>query len=538
MFLTLSFLILLDIRERWTVNGSLRAEAKQPVELGLKDAPTTGLYIRQDVDMTCNILMTSVVKKTLKDSHAELVEMLKLRTQVPSQRAMRANNSTMTSGNTTAVEHTTPNNNDNQRNIHGLDRTAEGGNKNLAVYNWLNTQPQGGGLQHWHQCRSASNRSMESNGNSNFNTNLISPVSHTSPSYRKMVVSPPTPPYTPMASPLWTQLQPPSQPQTLASLSPAPPAPVLPNRPPPPRPPRPDEQNQYLKKKQKPALRLIPEPLRVPRTAVPVAAVQCYSPNQVIKPLNTSHLEMKNPPISHRKFSYDSTNSTENYLVPSLPLTTSSPVEVFKRLPPPQHILSQSRDYHQQAITINSATNSSVKPSVPSSPALEKLQRHMGKQFISFDPFEEHPDYPHMSPYMDDNFGEMGDQADDDEYEDVKVDDDDDDDVVEIDSYCHFNERDADISPREARQFQFRHREKKTKEQQEEDIIMNDDDSGYADYVITPPPPPPPLPTSKPPLPPMGIRVVNSEAEENQMVGATLSGPFVAAFDEFNICLP
>lgn len=162
----------------------------------------------------------------------------------------------------------------------------------------------------------------------------------------------------------------------------------------------------------------------------------------------------------------------------------------------------------------------------------------MGKQFISFDPFEEHPDYPHMSPYMDDNFGEMGDQADDDEYEDVKVDDDDDDDVVEIDSYCHFNERDADISPREARQFQFRHREKKTKEQQEEDIIMNDDDSGYADYVITPPPPPPPLPTSKPPLPPMGIRVVNSEAEENQMVGATLSGPFVAAFDEFNICLP
>ncbi|KAM7184506.1 hypothetical protein V8F20_012192 [Naviculisporaceae sp. PSN 640] len=76
----------LDIRERWTVNGSLSGEPRQAVEPGLKDAPSTGLYIREDVDMTCNIIMISFVKKTLKDSHAELIERLKLRAQVANGR--------------------------------------------------------------------------------------------------------------------------------------------------------------------------------------------------------------------------------------------------------------------------------------------------------------------------------------------------------------------------------------------------------------------------------------------------------------------
>lgn len=41
------------------------------------------------------------------------------------------------------------------------------------------------------------------------------------------------------------------------------------------------------------------------------------------------------------------------------------------------------------------------------------------------------------------------------------------------------------------------------------DVVVNDNDSGYADY-----------------LPPATLS------------GATLNGPFVAAFEEFNICLP
>lgn len=64
-----------DIREKWTLCGSLPSEPPEPVELGL-GAPATGLYLREDVDLRCNILMTSFVKKNLKRSHATLVEKL------------------------------------------------------------------------------------------------------------------------------------------------------------------------------------------------------------------------------------------------------------------------------------------------------------------------------------------------------------------------------------------------------------------------------------------------------------------------------
>ncbi|KAL1879415.1 hypothetical protein VTK73DRAFT_6947 [Phialemonium thermophilum] len=70
----------LDIREKWTLNGSLPGEPREPVELGI-GAPATGLYIREDVDMRCNVIMTSFVKKTLKRSHATLVDRLKDKAQ-------------------------------------------------------------------------------------------------------------------------------------------------------------------------------------------------------------------------------------------------------------------------------------------------------------------------------------------------------------------------------------------------------------------------------------------------------------------------
>lgn len=64
-----------DIREKWTLGGTLPGEPAGPVELGI-GAPAVGLYIREDVDLRCNILMTGFVKKNLKKSHATLVDHL------------------------------------------------------------------------------------------------------------------------------------------------------------------------------------------------------------------------------------------------------------------------------------------------------------------------------------------------------------------------------------------------------------------------------------------------------------------------------
>ncbi|KXJ92429.1 hypothetical protein Micbo1qcDRAFT_61967 [Microdochium bolleyi] len=62
-----------DIRDRWTVAGTLPGEPPQPVELGL-GAPKQGLYLREDVELRCNFLMSSFVKKTLSKSHGKLVD--------------------------------------------------------------------------------------------------------------------------------------------------------------------------------------------------------------------------------------------------------------------------------------------------------------------------------------------------------------------------------------------------------------------------------------------------------------------------------
>src|SRR4051812_40488120 len=50
----------LDIKEKWTVGGNLPHEPVQPVEIGV-GAPISGLYIREDVEMRCNFLMTRFV---------------------------------------------------------------------------------------------------------------------------------------------------------------------------------------------------------------------------------------------------------------------------------------------------------------------------------------------------------------------------------------------------------------------------------------------------------------------------------------------
>lgn len=63
----------LDIRERWTIGGSLPGEPDEPRELGLT-LPRKGLYLREDGEMRCNMLMTNFVRKNLDNSHKTLVE--------------------------------------------------------------------------------------------------------------------------------------------------------------------------------------------------------------------------------------------------------------------------------------------------------------------------------------------------------------------------------------------------------------------------------------------------------------------------------
>ncbi|KAH9883072.1 hypothetical protein J1614_000440, partial [Plenodomus biglobosus] len=65
----------LEIRGKWSVGGRLPGEPKPPAEPGL-NTPRHGLYIREDVKMTCSSLLLAFVRKTFKDSHSRLVEKL------------------------------------------------------------------------------------------------------------------------------------------------------------------------------------------------------------------------------------------------------------------------------------------------------------------------------------------------------------------------------------------------------------------------------------------------------------------------------
>lgn len=67
-----------DLRTKWSVGGSAPGEAREVAELGV-GAPAEGLYLREDTELRCSLVMSSFVKKTLKDSHKRLVEKLTLR---------------------------------------------------------------------------------------------------------------------------------------------------------------------------------------------------------------------------------------------------------------------------------------------------------------------------------------------------------------------------------------------------------------------------------------------------------------------------
>lgn len=76
----------LEIKEKWTIGGNAPGEPRETLELGLQGAPREGLYLREDVDMRCNIVMTNFVKKTLKKAHSVLVDRLVVKADLTEER--------------------------------------------------------------------------------------------------------------------------------------------------------------------------------------------------------------------------------------------------------------------------------------------------------------------------------------------------------------------------------------------------------------------------------------------------------------------
>lgn len=62
-----------DLRNKWTVRGNQPGEPREPRELGI-ETPMEGLYLREDVEITCNVALTSFVKKEMKAAAGVMVD--------------------------------------------------------------------------------------------------------------------------------------------------------------------------------------------------------------------------------------------------------------------------------------------------------------------------------------------------------------------------------------------------------------------------------------------------------------------------------
>lgn len=60
-----------DLRGKWSIGGNAPGEPREPAELGV-DKPVSGLYIKEEVELRCNMLMSGFVKRNLKSSHHEV----------------------------------------------------------------------------------------------------------------------------------------------------------------------------------------------------------------------------------------------------------------------------------------------------------------------------------------------------------------------------------------------------------------------------------------------------------------------------------
>lgn len=64
-----------DLRNKWQICGNQPGEPPEPKELGLA-TPPEGLYIREDVEIKCNLAMAGFVKKEMKAAAKIMVERL------------------------------------------------------------------------------------------------------------------------------------------------------------------------------------------------------------------------------------------------------------------------------------------------------------------------------------------------------------------------------------------------------------------------------------------------------------------------------
>jgi len=64
-----------DLRNKWRICGNQQGEPPETHELGI-GAPPEGLYLREDIEIKCNVTMVSFVKKETKAASKVLVERL------------------------------------------------------------------------------------------------------------------------------------------------------------------------------------------------------------------------------------------------------------------------------------------------------------------------------------------------------------------------------------------------------------------------------------------------------------------------------
>jgi hypothetical protein len=78
-----------DLRNKWQICGNQPGEPPEPKELG-SAAPPEGLYIREDVEIKCNVTMINFVKKEMKAAAKVMVERLVKKAELLDSGALQA----------------------------------------------------------------------------------------------------------------------------------------------------------------------------------------------------------------------------------------------------------------------------------------------------------------------------------------------------------------------------------------------------------------------------------------------------------------
>lgn len=78
-----------DLRNKWQICGNQPGEPPEPKELG-SGAPPEGLYIREDVEIKCNMTMLSFVKKEMKAAAKVMVDRLVKKAELLDSGALHA----------------------------------------------------------------------------------------------------------------------------------------------------------------------------------------------------------------------------------------------------------------------------------------------------------------------------------------------------------------------------------------------------------------------------------------------------------------